>query len=90
MDAVWKYLEDIGGAKPDAELAAWIERFRADKWAAGRAYWDEIRGRYHGGVCCWAKYDPRSEGARPGRGGRCDGEEVSSGADVFDVCLPTV
>ena len=43
VDAVWKYLEDIGGAKPDADLAAWIERFRADKWAAARAYWDELR-----------------------------------------------
>ncbi len=43
VDAVWKYLEDIGSAKPDAELAAWIERFRADKWAAGRAYWEEMR-----------------------------------------------
>ena len=37
VDAVWKYLEEIGGDKPDAELAAWIERFRADKWAAARA-----------------------------------------------------
>ena len=43
MDAVWKYLEDIGGDKPNPDLAAWIERFRADKWAAARAYWDEIR-----------------------------------------------
>jgi glyceraldehyde-3-phosphate dehydrogenase (ferredoxin) len=43
VDAVWKYLEDIGGANPDAELAAWIERFRADKWAAARAYWEEMR-----------------------------------------------
>jgi glyceraldehyde-3-phosphate dehydrogenase (ferredoxin) len=43
VDAVWKYLEDIGGAKPDAELAAWIARFRADKWTAARAYWDALR-----------------------------------------------
>jgi glyceraldehyde-3-phosphate dehydrogenase (ferredoxin) len=43
VEAVWKYLEDIGGAKPNDMLAAWIKRFRADKWAAGRAYWDEIR-----------------------------------------------
>ena len=46
VDAVWKYLEDIGGDKPDADLAAWIERFRADKWAAARAYWDETARRY--------------------------------------------
>jgi hypothetical protein len=43
VDAVWKYLEDIGGDKPDADLAAWIARFRADKWATGRAYWEELR-----------------------------------------------
>ena len=43
VDAVWKYLEEIGGDKPDAELAVWIERFRADKRAAARAYWEEIR-----------------------------------------------
>ncbi len=43
VDAVWKYLEDIGGDKPDADLAAWIQRFRADKWAAARSYWDELR-----------------------------------------------
>jgi hypothetical protein len=43
VDAVWKYLVDIGGDKPKDDLAAWIERFRADKWAAARAYWDEIR-----------------------------------------------
>ena len=90
VDAVWKYLEDIGGAKPDAELAAWIERFRGGQVGRRPCLLGRDPRRYHGGVCCWAKYDPRSEGARPGRGGRCDGEEVSSGADVFDVCLPTV
>ncbi len=43
VDAVWKYLEDIGGDNPKDDLRAWIERFRADKWAASRAYWDEFR-----------------------------------------------
>ena len=43
VDAVWKYLENIGGDKPDDLLAAWIKRFHADKSAAARAYWDEIR-----------------------------------------------
>jgi len=43
VDAVWKYLVDIGGDKPKDDLAAWIERFRADKWAAARADWDELR-----------------------------------------------
>ena len=37
VDAVWKYLEDIGGAKPDADLAAWIERFRAQQVGRGPA-----------------------------------------------------
>ena len=43
VDAVWKYLQDIGGDRPDADLAGWIERFRADKWATAHAYWDEVR-----------------------------------------------
>jgi len=43
VDAVWKYLEDISGDRPDVTLSAWIERFRADKWTAARAYWDELR-----------------------------------------------
>jgi hypothetical protein len=44
VDAVWKYLEDIGGGNlKDPELAGWVERFRADKWTAAHAYWEEIR-----------------------------------------------
>ncbi len=44
VDAVWRYLEDIGGEAPkDAELADWVTRFRGDKWAAALAYWAEIR-----------------------------------------------
>ncbi len=43
IDAIWKYLEDIGGDKPNADLRVWIERFRGDKWAAARAYWVEVR-----------------------------------------------
>jgi glyceraldehyde-3-phosphate dehydrogenase (ferredoxin) len=27
----------------DVELADWVARFRQDKWAAARAYWDEMR-----------------------------------------------
>jgi glyceraldehyde-3-phosphate dehydrogenase (ferredoxin) len=43
VDAIWRYLEEIGGDRPDAELTGWIERFRADKWDAARAYWAELR-----------------------------------------------
>lgn len=44
IDMVWKYLEEWGehGLK-DPALLEWVERFRADKWAAARAYWDEMR-----------------------------------------------
>ncbi len=45
IDMVWQYLEETGRDSDfkDAELRAWVERFRADKWAAARAYWDELR-----------------------------------------------
>lgn len=43
VDIIHQYLErwgEIGLEDPD--LHYWISRFRQDKWAAARAYWDEI------------------------------------------------
>ncbi len=34
---------DYGWVRFNEALSAWIERFRADKWAAARACWDELR-----------------------------------------------
>ena len=70
VDAVWKYLEDIGGAKPNDDLAAWIERFRADKWAAARTYWDETACWHRRGVCRRPGCDSRS--AAPGSAAAVD------------------
>jgi len=44
VDLIWQYLEatDRDSGFKDAELRAWAERFRADKWGAARAYWDEM------------------------------------------------
>jgi hypothetical protein len=44
VDVIWQFLEKwhkLGLL--DASLHDWIARFRADKWTAARAYWDEIR-----------------------------------------------
>ena len=44
IDVIWQYLEKwdrLGLKEPD--LQAWIKRFRADRWEAARAYWEEIR-----------------------------------------------
>jgi glyceraldehyde-3-phosphate dehydrogenase (ferredoxin) len=50
IDVIWKYLEKWGelGVKDTAQngerlLIEWLDWFRTDKWAAARAYWDEIR-----------------------------------------------
>ncbi|MCX7706970.1 MAG: aldehyde ferredoxin oxidoreductase [Anaerolineae bacterium] len=45
VDLIWAYLEETGRDSDyhDPELRAWVERFRADKWAAARAYWEELR-----------------------------------------------
>lgn len=45
VDLIGAYLEETGRDSDyrDPELCAWVERFRADKWAAARAYWDELR-----------------------------------------------
>lgn len=44
VDLIWQYLEETGRESDfrDDELRGWVERFRADKWAAARAYWDEL------------------------------------------------
>ncbi len=44
VDIVWQFLEKWGrvGLK-DPSLQEWIARFRADKWEAARAYWEELR-----------------------------------------------
>ena len=41
---IWKYLEGWTTHElKDPALLEWVERFRADKWSAARAYWDEMR-----------------------------------------------
>jgi glyceraldehyde-3-phosphate dehydrogenase (ferredoxin) len=44
IDVIWQYLEkwDRFGLD-DADLRQWLARFRKDKWAAARAYWEEVR-----------------------------------------------
>ncbi len=44
IDVIWQHLEkwDRFGLDDD-RLRAWLARFRSDKWAAARAYWEEIR-----------------------------------------------
>jgi glyceraldehyde-3-phosphate dehydrogenase (ferredoxin) len=44
IDVMWQYLEkwDRLGLE-DAGLQEWVARFRDDKWAAARAYWEEVR-----------------------------------------------
>jgi glyceraldehyde-3-phosphate dehydrogenase (ferredoxin) len=43
VDIVWKFLEkwEVHGLANES-LHDWVRRFRADKWAAARAYWQEI------------------------------------------------
>lgn len=44
VDVIWQFLEkwhQLGLS--DTSLRDWTARFRADKWAAARAYWDEVR-----------------------------------------------
>ncbi len=43
VDILQGYLERWGEiGLEDAELKGWIMRFRQDKWAAARAYWEEV------------------------------------------------
>ena len=44
IDLIWRYLEETGRESDfkDGELRAWVERFRADKWGAAHAYWDDV------------------------------------------------
>jgi len=43
VDIIQAYLERWGEiGLEDAELRDWIARFREDKWAAARAYWEEV------------------------------------------------
>jgi glyceraldehyde-3-phosphate dehydrogenase (ferredoxin) len=43
VDIVWKFLEkwETHGLA-DESLHEWVRRFRQDKWAAARAYWQEV------------------------------------------------
>jgi glyceraldehyde-3-phosphate dehydrogenase (ferredoxin) len=44
IDVIWQYLEKwVTHGLNDTELHEWVERFRGDKWAAARAYWDAYR-----------------------------------------------
>lgn len=43
VDIIHQHLERWGEAGlEDSELQRWIARFREEKWAAARAYWDEV------------------------------------------------
>jgi glycerol kinase len=44
IDLIAQYLEKLerSGSKNDS-LHEWVARFRQDKWAAGRVYWEEVR-----------------------------------------------
>jgi glyceraldehyde-3-phosphate dehydrogenase (ferredoxin) len=44
IDVVWQFLEkwERHGLK-DESLHDWVRRFRQDKWAAARAFWDELQ-----------------------------------------------
>jgi glyceraldehyde-3-phosphate dehydrogenase (ferredoxin) len=44
IDIIWQYLEKwVTQGLKDHKLHEWAARFREDKWAAARAYWDEYR-----------------------------------------------
>jgi len=44
IDVIWQYLELWArDSLKDEDLRGWVMRFREDKWAAARAYWDEVR-----------------------------------------------
>ena len=44
IDVIWQYLEKWDRVGLDDEaLGEWLARFRADKWAAAQAYWEEMR-----------------------------------------------
>ncbi len=44
VDVIWQFLEkwERHGLK-DESLHEWVRRFRADKWAAAKAFWEEMR-----------------------------------------------
>jgi glyceraldehyde-3-phosphate dehydrogenase (ferredoxin) len=47
IDVIWQYLEKWGRVGlDDKDLGEWLARFRADKWAAAQAYWQEV----HAGI----------------------------------------
>jgi glyceraldehyde-3-phosphate dehydrogenase (ferredoxin) len=44
VDVIWQYLEKwVTHGLKDPELHEWAVRFREDKWAAARAYWEAYR-----------------------------------------------
>jgi glyceraldehyde-3-phosphate dehydrogenase (ferredoxin) len=44
VDVIWQFLEkwERYGLKDDS-LHEWVQRFRADKWAAAKAFWEQMR-----------------------------------------------
>jgi glyceraldehyde-3-phosphate dehydrogenase (ferredoxin) len=43
IDIIWQFLEKwLADGLTDPNLLEWVERFRADKWNAAQAFWDEI------------------------------------------------
>jgi len=44
VDILWQFLEKWERhGLADESLHTWVARFRSDKWAAAREFWDEIR-----------------------------------------------
>ena len=50
VDIIWKYLEKILTGEPEnQELTVWVEKFRSDKWAAAKEYWEQLRDGMNSG-----------------------------------------
>jgi glyceraldehyde-3-phosphate dehydrogenase (ferredoxin) len=44
VDVLWQFLENWERhGLADPSLRDWVERFRADTWAAARQFWEQIR-----------------------------------------------
>jgi len=60
VDIIHQYLERWGEiGLDDPELHRWIAQFRADKWSAARAYWNEIAVGIREAFAAGAKAVPR-------------------------------
>jgi glyceraldehyde-3-phosphate dehydrogenase (ferredoxin) len=61
IDVIWQFLEkwDRVGLK-DTSLTGWVQRFRANKWEAANAYWEEIRAGIEAGFAAGVEAIPDS------------------------------